>query len=172
MYESKKTQKSLTDFIPRELDDGDDLDFTPSVNDDLTTRDLSRKPEKYSDRSGGLDSSPMNNELQSQDRRTVDHHSMHRQTVLRNNDLANRQPSKAPPRVKNRTTDQPGKWQPAPRSGLGTSYKAPTAKLTEDGLSQKKLNIGSRSKPAAELATKPMRVRPTDSANGSVSIRE
>lgn len=170
MYESKKTQKSITDFIPSELDDGDDLDFTPNVNDNLTTRDLSRKPEKYSDRYGGHDSSPMNNELQRQDRRAADHQSMPGQAMLRNNDLANRQPGKDALRVKNRIADQLGKRQPEPRlSTHGTCYKAPAAKPVEDGLSQKKRNAGSRSKPAAEKATKPVRVRPSDNATGPVS---
>ena len=92
MYESKKSQKAMTDFIPRELDDGDDLDFTPSVSDNLTTRDLNRKTEKYSDRHGGHDISPMNNELQRQDHRATNHQSLPGQAVLRNNDLANHQP--------------------------------------------------------------------------------
>ena len=173
MYESKKTQKAITSFIPRELDDGDDLDFTPNVNDNSTTRDLSRKPEKYSDRrTGGHDISPMNNELQRQDRRAANHQFMPGQAVLRNNDLANRQPNKDALRVKNRTADQLGKRQPEPRlSTHGSSSKAPAAKALEDGLSQKKLNAGSRSKQAVEVAKKPIRTRPSDSANGSVSVR-
>ena len=171
VYE-KKTQKPVTDFIPRELDDGDDLDFTPNVNDNLTTRDLSRKAEKYSDQNGGHDSSPMNNELQRQDRRAAGHQSMPGQAVLRNNDLANRQPSKDALRVKNRTADQLGKRQPEPRlSTHGTSYKDPVAKPVEDGLSQKKLTAGSRSRLAAEMVTRSNRVWSSDSATGSVSVR-
>ncbi|KAJ7378715.1 hypothetical protein OS493_021297 [Desmophyllum pertusum] len=94
----------------------------------------------------------MNNELQRQERKASDHRAMRGQAVLRNNDLANRQSSKDVLQVKNRTVDQPGKRQPEPRSGLSsTSYKAPAVKSIEDGLSQKKMNTGARSKPAAEL---------------------
>ena len=161
----------MTDFIPSELDDGDDLDFTPNINDNFTTRDLSRKPEKYSDRHGGHDISPMNNELQRQHRRAANHQNMPGQAVLRNNDLANRQPSKDALRDKNRTADQPGKRQPEPRlSAHSTSSKPPAAKAVEDGLSQKKLNAGLRGKPTAEMVNKPTRVRQSDSATGSVSV--
>lgn len=172
VFESKKTKKPLTDFIPRELEDGDDLDFTPSKNDDLTTRDVSNKPEKYSDPYGELDSPPMNNELERRYRRTGEHRSMGAQAVVRNNDFSNEKSTKDAVRVNNGTADQPGKRKPEPRSGLGTSYKAPAAKLTEKGLSQKKLNVGgSRSKPAAEMVTKGNRVRTSGTANGSVSKR-
>ena len=171
VYESKKTQRPLTDFIPRELEDGDDLDFTPSKNDDSTTRDVSHKPEKYSDPYAELDSSPMNNELEREYRRTGEHRSMGDQAVVRNNDLSNGKSSKDAVRVKNGTADQPGKRQPEPRSRQGTSYKAPAAKPTEERLSQKKLNVESRSKPAAEMVTKGSRVRTSDTVNGSVSKR-
>ena len=172
MYESKKTQKAVTDFIPRELEDGDDLDFTPNVNDNLTTGDLSRKSEKYSDQRGGRDISPMNNELQRKDRRGAYHQSMPGQAVLRNNDFANRQPEKDTLRDKNRTAEKHGKGQPEPKlSSHGSSHKAPVAKRREDGLSEKKQNAGSRGKPAAEMVKKPFRVRPSDIATGSVSVR-
>ena len=36
VYESKKTQKSQNDYILRELDGGDNLDFILKINDDLT----------------------------------------------------------------------------------------------------------------------------------------
>ena len=205
MYESKKTQKAMTDFIPRELDDGDDLDFTP-VNHSLTTRDLNRKPEKYSDRHGGHDISPMNNELQRQDHRTTNHQSLPGQKVLRNNDLANHQPmrgqevlrnndlanhqsmrgqavvrNKDPPnrqpkkdtlRDKNRTADPLGKRQPETKhSAHSTSSKPPATKALEDGLSQKKLNAESRSKPAAGVpGKKSTRGRTRDSDTAVVSV--
>lgn len=184
MYESKKTQKAVTDFIPSELEDGDDLDFTPNVNDNLTTRDLSRKPEKYSDQRGERDISPMNNELQRKDRRGAYNQSVPGQAVLRNNDFANRQPKKdafrdnnrQPKkdvlRDKNRITEQLGRRQPEPKlSSHGASYKTPAARSREDGLSEKKLNADSRGKPAAEMVKKPIRVRPSDIAPGSVSVR-
>ena len=154
----------MTDFIPSKLDDGDDLDFTPSVNDNLTTGDLSRKPEKYSDRHGGHDISPMNNELQ-RHRRTGNYQSMPGQAVVRNNDLAHRQANKGPLRDKNRTADQLGKRQPETKRK--TSSKAPAAKPPEDELSQKKVAAGS----VAEVVRKTTRVWPNDSATGSVSVR-
>lgn len=172
MYESKKTQKAMTDFIPSELEDGDDLDFTPSVNDNLTTRDLSRKPEKYSDQRGGHDISPMNNELQRKDRRAANHQSMPGQAVLRNNDLVNRKPNKDSLRDKNKTAEKLGRRQTEPKlSTHGSSYKPPAAKPREDGLSEKKLNTGSRGKPAAPMMKKPIHVRPSDVATESVSVR-
>ena len=172
VYESKKTQKAMTDFIPSELEDGDDLDFTPSVSDNLTTRDVSRKPEKYSDRHGGHDISPMNNELQRKDRRAANHQSMPGQAVLRNNDFANRKPNKDALRDKNRTADKLGRRQTQPKlSTRGAPYKAPAAKQQEDGPSEKKLNAGSRGEPAAVMVKKPIRERPSGVATGSVSVR-
>ena len=133
VYESKKSQKLVTNYIPSELDDGDDLDFTPNVNDNPTTRDTSHKPEKYSDRHRGHDISLMNNELQRQDRRAANHQSMPGQAVLRNNDFANRQPNQDALRVKNRTAEQHRRRQPEAKVGAySTSSKAPTAKPLED----------------------------------------
>ena len=184
MYESKKTQKAVTDFIPSELEDGDDLDFTPNINDNLTTRDRSHKPEKYSGQRGERDISPMNNELQRKDRRGAYHQSMPGQAVLRNNDFANRQskkealrdnnrqPKKDALQDKNSITEKLGRRQPEPKlSSHGSSHKAPAAKSREDGLSEKKLNADPRGKPAAEMVKKPIREWPSDIATGSVSVR-
>jgi len=133
VYESKKSQKAITNYIPSELDDGDDLDFTPTVKDNSTTKDPSHKPEKYSDRHRGHDISLMNNEVQRQDRRAANHQSMPGQAVLRNNDFANRQPNKDALRVKNRTAEQHMRGQPEAKVGTySTSSKAPAAKPLED----------------------------------------
>lgn len=80
----------MIDFILSELEDGDDLDFIFSVNDNLIIRDFSCKLEKYSDQCGGYDIFLMNNELQRKDCRVVNYQFMFGQVVLRNNDLVNR----------------------------------------------------------------------------------
>ena len=182
MYESKKIQKSIEDFIPRELDDSSsDLDFRPkesarkpeeynyrSAGRDVMNSELQR-PEEYGHRSAGGDYSAMNNELQRPERKTSDGHSLPGRAVLRNNDLSNGQPSKDLPRVKNRTIDQPVKRQPELRASgpSGTSYKGPVVNSVEEGISRKKLNTGARGKPAAELP-KPARVpRTSDSSSSS-----
>lgn len=167
VYESKKTPKSLEDFIPGDLDsreltpDDSSTEFT-RVDDNLPTRDLSHKPERFSDRYGGRDSSPMNNELQRPERKTSDPRYMRGQPILRNNDLDNK-PTKDLPRVKNRTVDgKLTKRQPESRNEASTSYKASAAKIREDGLSQRKTNPGARSNPTSELS-RPVRGRQSDS---------
>lgn len=80
----------MIDFILSELEDGDDLDFIFSINDNLIIRDFSRKLEKYSDQCRGYDIFLMNNELQRKDYRVVNYWFMFGQVVLRNNDLVKR----------------------------------------------------------------------------------
>ena len=167
MYESRKTQKPIQNFIPRELDD-----FGPDSL-DMTTSEKNRKRDGGNHGFDGINGAVLNNEVP---RRTDDDRAVHGQSVLRNNDgsainnnqppkkrddrglrgqsmlrnndLGNRKPSKDIPRVKNRTTDQPAKRPSELRDEItGTSYKGPTVKPIEDGMAQKKINTGARSKP-------------------------
>lgn len=151
VYESRKKQKPVEDFIPNELDD---LDFTP--------KDTGRKPEDYYHRFDERGGTAMNNELrQRTENKRSDDLSLG-PMMLRNNDLVNRQPSGDVPRVKNRTPN-PKKPQPKPKAVIAANFNK-SAKPVEDGTNRRKMSSGAKSEPASDLM-KPVRLPQTNDSS-------
>lgn len=151
VYESRKKQKPVEDFIPNELDD---LDFTP--------KDTGRKPEDYYHRFDERGGTAMNNELRQRTENKTSDDLSRGTMMLRNNDLVNRQPSGDVPRVKNRTPN-PKKPQPKPKAVIAANFNK-SAKPVEDGTNRRKMSSGAKSEPASDLM-KPVRLPQTNDSS-------